>query len=178
MLKELFSQTNQRAKQIFFLGLIVIFTATSFGCAPLKKKFTRKKKKGDEPKFIPVLSPIDYPPPRVSAAERYAYHYSMWQVWHRELIQKIDMRDSDKSQIYLLTQIITQVNEMKKWVKAEKQEGIGNVVDDLNKVMKMYDAPSQMRESSVVKSRLLRIAKEIKAGFKPEKVQEDLINAQ
>ena len=100
----------------------------------MRKKFTRKKKdKEESEKFIPVLEPVDYPQKTYSSQERYKQHYSLWQVWNRDLIQAIQKEDSDKRQKYLLGQMIERLEAMKEVLADEKQKELVVMINDLKK---------------------------------------------
>jgi len=111
----------------FICSLCVVFLAIS-GCTPLRKKFTRKKKdKQANQKFIPVLDPIDYPEKVYSAAEKYKYHYSLWKVWNKDLLQVLERNGSEKRQKYLLDQAIVQLKEMQNSLSDEKKAGFAQL---------------------------------------------------
>src|SRR3989344_4966549 len=81
------------------LVVLCVLTVAVGGCTSLRKKFARKKKeKTNEQAFVPVLDPVDYPPPSVSPEERYRYNYSLWKVWYRDLVKNIDGKESGKNQ--------------------------------------------------------------------------------
>lgn len=87
--------TKNHVYRVFQIGIVLgISTAmlSVSGCTPLKKKFTRQKKvdKENDPKFIPVLNPVEYEERKVSAEENYKYHYSLWKVWNKDLLQTIE----------------------------------------------------------------------------------------
>src|SRR5262245_48984541 len=105
-----------RFKQWCVLGVcLAVLSVSLSGCEPLRKKFTRKKKADKKEKFIPVLEPVDYPPSRVSSLEQYKYHFSLWQVWNKEMGQLADDPNTDKRLDYLYEQIIQELEEMKRW---------------------------------------------------------------
>jgi len=98
------------------LSLIVLFAIG--GCTPLKKKFTRENKKDPKDKgFIPVLDPIQYPQASVSPEKQYKLHYSLWRVWHTDLMDQFRRDGKDKKQEYLINQMIVELTEMKNWTR-------------------------------------------------------------
>ena len=61
------------------IGIIIFLflsTVLMTGCEPLRKKFTRKRKKDQESEIMPVLDPIDYPARMDSPERRYRHFYS------------------------------------------------------------------------------------------------------
>jgi len=153
----------------FICCLCVLFLALS-GCAPLRKKFIRKKKKDQatDSKFIPVLDPIDYPEKIYSAEENYKYHYSLWKVWNKDLLQVIERGGSGKRQKYLIDQSIKQLEEMRDLLNDAKQAGLTELVGKLKGVRQDYDKPSSMRNNFSIRSKIKRNAKKIRNGFSPK----------
>ena len=153
----------------FLCCLCVVIFAVS-GCTPLRRKFTRKKKKDKEQsqKFIPVLEPVDYPEKVYSSMERYKHHYSLWKIWDRDLLQAIERDGSDKRQKYLLGQAIEQLEEMKKRLVDEKQVELGQLIDDLRRVQQVYEKPASMRNKFSTRKKIELNAKKIRNGFAPD----------
>ncbi len=161
------------------LVVLCMLTVSVGGCASLRKKFTRKKKeKTSEQAFIPVLDPIDYPAPSVSSEERYRYHYSLWKVWQRDLVKNIDNKGSDKSQKYLLGQIIAQLEEMKKWITAAKQKELSEAISEWDAILAMYERPAALRSPVSLKRKVEASAKKIRNQLNPEMTKELLIGGQ
>jgi len=152
------------------LGFIY-FLCVSFlmvcGCTPLRKKFTRKKKESSKTnqKFIPVLDPIDYPEKIYSAESHYRHHYSLWQVWNKDLLQVLERNGSDKRQKYLLGQAIEQLGEMKKWLADAKQAELSESIKELQKVQQDYTKPASMRNKFSTQKKIERAAKKIRKEF-------------
>lgn len=171
---------NERYLSVLSIVVVLcVLVVSAGGCAPLRKKFTRKKKeKAGEQAFIPVLDPIDYPAPSVSPEERYRYHYSLWRVWQRDLVQKIDSKESDKNQKYLVGQIIAQLEEMKKWVTEARQKELSDAVGEWNAVLAMYDRPAAMRSTMSLRRKVEASAKKIRSRFNPEATKEFLVSGQ
>ena len=147
---------------------VLVLTVSS--CTPLRRKFTRKKKKdrGESQKFIPVLEPIDYPPKIYSSLEKYKHHYSLWRVWDRDLLQTIDGNGSDKRQKYLLVQAIEKLEGMKELLTDEKKSEFTPLIDDLREVQQVYKKPVSMRNKFSIKKKIERNARKIRNGFAPD----------
>ena len=161
------------------LMIVCVLTVSAGGCASLRKKFTRKKKeKAGEQAFVPVLDPIDYPAPRVSPEERYRYHYSLWKVWQRDLVQNIDSKESDKNQRYLLGQIIAQLEEMKKWVTGARQKELTEAIGEWNAILAMYEQPAALRNAMSLRRTVEASAKKIRNQFNPEATKDFLAGGQ
>ena len=161
------------------LVILCVLTVSVGGCTSLRKKFTRKKKeKTNEQAFIPVLDPVDYPAPSVSPEERYRYHYSLWKVWQRDLVQKIDSKGSDKNQKYLLGQIIVQLGEMKKGVTEARQKEFSEAIGEWNAILAMYERPAALRSSFSLKRKVEASAKQIRDQLNPETMKEFLAGGQ
>ncbi len=152
---------------IILIGLLFVWS----GCAPLKKKFIRQKKKSHTEKFIPVLDPIDYPAVHQSAREQYAYHYSLWKVWSRDLLQTLDRDVNKKNQKYLWGQIQTQMQEMKKYISLEKQKELDSLMDKMNQIIKILQKPQALQNRISIKKQLQFIDKSMRKNFKPAVIE-------
>ena len=147
------------------------------GCASLRKKFVRQKKKAaQEEEFIPVLDPTDYAPAVVSAEERYAYHYSLWKVWYRDLVENIEHKKSDKKQKYLLGQVVVQLEEMGKRLGEEKRKELNVFIGEWEAIRAFYEKPAPMRSASSLKRKIEASAQKIRQQFNPDAVRVFLIH--
>lgn len=171
---------NERYLSVLSIVVVLcVLTVSAGGCTSLRKKFTRKKKeKTNAQAFVPVLDPIDYPPPSVSPEERYRYHYSLWKVWQRDLVQKIDGKESDKNQKYLIGQIIAELSEMKKWVTEARQKELSGFIGEWNAILAMYERPAAMRSTMSLRRKVEASAKKIRNRFNPEATKEFLVSGQ
>ena len=153
----------------FISCLCMLFLASS-GCAPLRKKFTRAKKKDQktDPRFIPVLDPLDYPEAVYSAEESYRHHYSLWKVWDKDFLQVLERDGSKKRQKYLLAQSIEQLDEMHNILNDDKKVELMVLIDVLRAVHQSYDKSSPMRSKFSTRSKVQRNAKMIRNGFSPK----------
>lgn len=153
----------------FICCLCVLFLASS-GCVPLRKKFTRQKKRDHktDPRFIPVLDPLDYPEAVYSAEESYRQHYSLWRVWDKDFLQVLERDGSEKRQKYLLVQSIEQLDEMRSLLNEDKKVELMVLINALKDVHKSYDRSSSMRSKFSTRSKIQRNAKLIRNGFSPK----------
>ena len=142
------------------------------GCTPLRKKFVRKKKEDrqTDQRFIPVLDPVDYPEKVQSVEENYKYHYSLWKVWNKDLIQVLSRDGSEKRQKYLLSQSIEQLKEMQNSINDRKLTEFGGLLTELESVRQEYTRPPSMRNKFLMKSKIERNAKKIRTGFTPSQL--------
>ena len=149
---------------------ILILSVSLGGCEPLRKKFTRKKKEAKKEEFIPILEPIDYPPSRVSALDQYKYHYSLWQVWDKDLLQLIGEPTMEKRKNYLFTEVMQQLEEMKRWVPQEYLPKIEEAHQIYDGVRKELEKPEVMRNQSILQSRLRKAESFMMNELKPEDI--------
>ena len=152
-----------------FVMCMVVLSASLSGCEPLRKKFTKKKKEAKEEEFIPILDPIDYPPSRISAVEKYRYHYSLWQVWNKDLMQQLgEPRTMEKRRNYLFTEIIQQLQEMKRWIPQESLPKLDEALSAYDGFRKELEKPAMTQNQSVLESRLRHAEKFIMKELKPD----------
>ena len=130
------AKTN--AVRVYALIACLLAMSVSFSaCEPLRKKFTRQKKKdAADMNFVPVLEPQDYPAPEKNLPEMYKQHYTLIKVWYKDLWVALDERGTDKQQKYLLKQIHGHIDEMRKLVIPAKQAQL----DELAKLLFYYDS--------------------------------------
>ena len=145
----------------------------SGGCEPLRKKFTRQKKKEDaaSEKFIPVLEPEEYPSKEHNPLAAYKYHYDLFKVWHRDLEATIEDRMADKRQKYAYTNMLKHLNAMVQLLNGPAQENLGKVKAHLEKVGRALDQPAAMRSYPSISTEIRLIGKEMRKDFQPEDVQ-------
>ena len=172
----LYFPQRRRIIAFFIFGISLVFLTS--GCEPLRHKFVRKKKaEKAESNFIPVLEPIDYPNRIISAQERYRYHYSLWQVWEKELQQSFShqgwSQGNDKQQKYLLGQIITQLEEMRKLVSADKRDEVGGAIKELKAIADELNEPAAMRNTFFLQKQLRLSGRKIRRDFNPAKIPDD-----
>jgi hypothetical protein len=167
-------QNNNKSllKQLYILTIFFVMVGMSTGCANFRKKFIREKSKSQiESKYEPVLDPIDYAPKLVLASERYTHYHSMWKVWHRDLIQNIDGYGTDKRIHFLIAQLTLQLEEMSKYIAAEKQKELNEFRVRLEGIDKVFDKPNSFRNIESTKAKLNKIDRIIRNEFNPEKLK-------
>jgi len=136
------------------------------GCAPLKKKFTRKKKEGDQQqKFVPVLEPIDYEVVQYSPQERYHQAYSLWAVWQKDLLLSMEKKVNSKNQKYLLDKIVVQLEEMKKWLSNDKKLKLEDVVLEYKDIRDKFQNAVNLGNIRSVKRQIESNGKKIRLEF-------------
>lgn len=169
--------SGPKRKLLFFIVGLLAVSLVSSGCEPLRKKFKRKKKKDKEvTEELPVLEPIDYPKPEFSASKEYKRHYSLWRIWHNDLMKELQEDESQKRQLYSADQLIIQLTEMQKLLAPEKQQGLTDAISAAQGLRKDLEASSQMRSRFAMKKRLETIAKSINKDYKFEVIEGSLIS--
>ena len=157
-------------------GLLIVSLMTS-GCVNFRKKFIRQKKKDAEQtnEFIPVLEPEVYPEKVYSPPADYKYHYSLWQVWSKELSTAITNNESQKRQLYMLTQAMTQVDEMQKLVTEDKQKGLNDVLKKLGSLQETLKKPAVMHDNFVIQNQIRGFERTMRENYSFDKVEASLI---
>lgn len=150
----------------FFILLLFMFLLTSTGCQTLRKKFTRAKKADkEELTVMPVLEPIDYAPKKQLPQEQYCYRYSLWKNWYKDLVAAIDSNDNDKRIKYIMTELITQLEEMAKWITGDKKDQLEIRINYWYAIQREFDIPSSMRNRQSIKNKLATEEKIIRNHF-------------
>jgi hypothetical protein len=157
-----------------FVGIFLASTIFS-GCEPLRKKFTRQKKKSAEgSEIIPVLEPIDYPAPNVTVQDKYRQHYSLWNVWSKDFVTVIDDNGSDRKLTYILDQMDVQLEQMQLLVPEERKSELGQYRADLLKVKEQCDEPEPLRNDFVIKSQVTKLSRSVRQKYSYDKMKDHL----
>jgi hypothetical protein len=167
-------------KRILVCKAFVFITLTGFvlsstGCEPLRKKFTRKKREERTEEFTPILDPIEYPTAVHNPEKDYSRFYGLWKVWQTELLQELEKNESERRQIYLLDEAITQLNEMKKYLKEDKQKEFAQILASYSSIREEYQTPAPMRRTSTLKRTLERNGQTIINNFSPKKIPDSIM---
>src|SRR3989338_6501362 len=152
------------------VGILLMNFFSSCCLEPLRKKFTRQKKKdAATQEFIPVLDPIDYPPKFYSAESKYQHHYSLWQVWSKDFVTVLESEgESDKRQQYLLNQMTIQLQEMMKYVKDEKRQVLESLLVELSGIQKQLNSPAPLRSMARMKSKTKVVTDRVRRELSPK----------
>lgn len=169
----------QKSSEKFYVFLITTLLVTIFvtsGCEPLRKKFTRKKKKDlRATELIPILDPVDYPAKLQTPGDIYRHHYSLWQVWQRDLIGVLEEKGSDKKITYLLNQILVQMEEMGKVLTGEPQKLLTQYIAKMQRIQEEITKPSAIRNNYGIKRKVDLIGKQVRQNLKFKKIEESLV---
>ncbi len=164
----------------FFLIIFLLSSLGSLnGCEPLRKKFIRKKKEDRqrESKFIPVLEPIEYPDKKESVLERYTFHYSLWQIWYKDLLVALEERGSDKRQRYILGQLIKHLEEMSLRLKTPKQENLARYIQEVKRLQSELEKPAALRNYITFRNKINSISKQLHKQFTKDKIEDFLVES-
>ena len=143
-------------KLVVSVAAVLAMSLSLSACEPLRKKFTRQKKKdkSEERDFVPVLEPQEYPAPENNPVENYKQHYALVKAWYKDLWTALEEKWSDKKIEYTLKQIYGHIEEMQKLVVPSKQ---GEFVH-LRNLLKYYDCslngPLPLRNTARIQSDL------------------------
>lgn len=168
---------NQVSKEfegmVVFLAVVLAIAASLNGCAPLKKKFIRKKNADKENKFIPVLEPVDYEKEIYSTKQYYGQAYSLWMVWQKDLIQSFNDKSSLKNQKYLINQAITELRKMSKFLNEISKDKLNGIISEYESVnLELQDAFSIGNLGSI-KRQIERNGKKVRLNYSPRLLEEN-----
>lgn len=170
-------QENFRRFVGMMAGIFLLVTVTC-SCETLRKKFKRQKKKEEVTEVQPVLDPIDYPAVVESPEKKYKYHYSLWQVWERDLLRMIEEQENnDKKAAATINAMIVQLEEMQKMVNDERKPLHSSAIGKLKNLQEDFAMPVMMRNRSILQGKLLTIEKEVRHNLKLEKILDGLVGA-
>ncbi|MDD4202375.1 MAG: hypothetical protein PHQ52_02810 [Candidatus Omnitrophica bacterium] len=116
-------------KKIWMVLLLVLLIPGLSGCASLRDKFTRKKKKDKEelPKFYAVRE-YDIKP----SIELYTKHYIFWKNWNKEFLAQLGKNVKKDRQC--LEHMIMHLKDMKIMLKPPLDEELQEHIDTLQSI--------------------------------------------
>lgn len=136
------------------------------GCATVKKKFTRKK---DEQDVRPVVYvEKDYAKPYTNEYY-YSNNFSMWKVWHEELIGSIG--GNEKRRDRAAAETLSRLKEMQNYLEEPKYSELGEQISQLERAVgniKNGVSDSRGGQAMFVIEKTLRV---IKADFYTDDVK-------
>jgi len=149
----------------------------SAGCEPLRKKFTRQKKKDDKvSNFIPVLEPIDYPAKQYGAKEGYAQHYSLFKIWFSDFDVLREQSRNEKKIIADLDAAINELTEMEKYLQGASKDELAKIKSQVQLIRNEFDKAKSFRNQARLNSDVRAIDMAVRKKLKPDVVETDLIN--
>ena len=155
------------SKRLWVILLLVVFSISNLtGCASLKKKFTRKKKKKDElPRYYNIKK-YDITP----SLELYTKHYIYWKNWNRDLIDNLGK--NSKKDRENVNQIIGELVAMRAMLNPPKYDDMQKHLD------RMHEIKNYMLKGRKDKTTMARIRRmveteqrQVKLGFSYNKVE-------
>jgi hypothetical protein len=167
--------TPQRKWLAGFLCMAVV--VSSAGCEPLRKKFTRQKKKDKETSdFIPVLEPVDYPVKQYGAKEAYAQHYSLFKVWFSDFDTSRREAANEKKMVYDLDAALKELGEMENLLKGPSKDELVKVKGQVQFIRDEFSKPKAFRNEGRINNEFNSADMAIRKKFKPNALSADLAN--
>jgi len=162
-------------RTVSMLCCLCILLLSVTGCTTLRKKFTRQKKKDrTEKQEVAILEPIIYPAKVQTTAQVYQYHYSLWQVWQKELITALEIRESIKRTVYHLDNVIVNLEEMQALLTGEKKDALTPYLKTLYRCKGDLEAPVASMSLASWKTKLQSIERNIRRDYVFRKIKESI----
>ncbi len=131
------------------------------GCATLRKKFIRQKKKEDTVEVQPVLVPKEYPAPQKTAEGTYRRHYALWRAWLQDLQKALEEGGSDKRMRYILDQMRTQLAAMTDLLVSPEDRTISaDLMRRIGALEEALDRPPALRRPATLQRMLQRMERQ------------------
>ncbi len=159
--------------------LTVCITCSS--CESLQKKFTRKKKKGQEENvdFNPVLEPQDYPAPEYNAVELYKEHYGLIRVWYSDLVSGVnDRQDTDNKVRYAIKQVNVHIDAMRELLDKDKQPALEELRGMLTNYVNALETPRMTRNKGKILSDLRAFDRKLRRELRLDVIKRDLVKVE
>ena len=116
-------------KRVWIVVLLFIFSVSNLtGCANLKKKFTRKKKKKDELPMYYNVKEYDIKP----SLELYTKHYIYWKNWNRDLLDNLGK--NSKKDRENVNQVIGELVAMRAMLNPPKYDDMQKHLDRMHEI--------------------------------------------
>ncbi len=170
------NKNSAKWKAAFGVVLVIMFCMSLEGCTSVRRKFVRKKKNVQEEEVIPVLNPIDYPPPVLTSMDRYQQFYDMFRIWQKDILMTLDERPSDKQILYKLSQMAVQMEGMKGLIKGEALNYLKTAISEYEGILAAYEKPAAFRSAVVIKGRVKKVGDMVLRNLKSDLIKKDLIN--
>lgn len=161
-------------RPLVLVTLCVAMIVVSSGCAPLKKKFIRQKKKDKEAAsdFVPVLEPEVYPVKTLGPGDIYAQQYSLFVLWISDFADNYETIRNDKRMLNDLESALKSVEEMINQLQSPLAEDLGKIKNQMVWVRDEYVKPASFRNTSRINSEVREIERNVRKNFKPNLVSE------
>lgn len=155
----------------FVIVLLVIAVALTAGCEPLRKKFSRKKKKVEETaESLPILDPVDYPDKIETPDVLYKKQYSLWRVWHKDLVRIFEDNGNEKRLTYTVDQMLEQMAGMEKFLTGESKTRFSALIADIKTLREEFGKPAALRNKAALTTKIMKFEKEMRAHFRVDKI--------
>ncbi len=162
---------RERMSTVLILGLCAAVLFSSAGCTPLRKKFTRQKKKDAiDDSIVPVLEPVEYPVKQHGAKEDYAQHYSLFRVWFSDFDTNRNSTSNEKKLTFDLDSALNELDEMEKILKSPAKEELAKVKVQVEFIRKEYDKSKAFRNQARIDSDIRTIDRTMRKNFKPDMI--------
>ncbi|MBL8013806.1 MAG: hypothetical protein JNN05_08170 [Candidatus Omnitrophica bacterium] len=163
---------SRRPLAVGALCMTVLFMYS--GCAPLKKKFIRQKKKDKAAlsDFVPVLEPEVYPVKTMGPADIYGQKYALLKVWISDFADNYATIKNDKRMVGDLESALKAIEEMLAQVVSPVSDGLSTLKNQIVWVHDEFVKPASFRNVSKINSELREIERTINKEFKPKAVSE------
>jgi len=148
----------------------VVFILVSFlsleGCAAFRKKFIRKKKKTKEVEEEIVLEPQEYPEVIYDSATLYKNHYNFWRAWHVDLLNSLEVGQSQKKRLRAFDEVIKNLEEMENLLIEQKQQELEVYILEISENREKL-SKAKLRNILLprLKSKLRSLEKKIRNNF-------------
>lgn len=165
---------NRMGKR-FVIMLLLVAVAASAGCEPLRKKFSRKKKKVEETaESLPILDPVDYPDKIETPDVLYKKQYSLWRVWHKDLVRIFEENGNEKRIFYTIDQMLEQMTGMERLLTGEAAARLSSLIADLKALRSEFEKPAGLRNKAALATKIGALEKEMRRHFRVDKISSSL----
>lgn len=148
----------------FILGLT--------GCATLRRKFVRKKKK-EEQKPTVILALKDYDK-LINYQDLYKKHFLLWQYWQEELISALGQ--NFKKQRECIDQALENLSALEKYITPDKKSTLDTYLARLDKIRKrLYGRSLNSIEKDRIKRELEKIKRLVDKGYRYSKIKSYIV---
>ncbi len=157
---------KKTALKFLLATVLLALIINLFGCAALKKKFTRKSKVKRKTPVYYTVKKYDVKP----SIELYEKHYIFWFNWDKKLI--VELGKNFKSDIRSTQEMIANLQSMASLLVDEKAAALSAHVDKLKKVESILKKRNLTKANETrIRHILEREYRSIKRKFSPAKMK-------
>lgn len=165
---------NIKKNFTFVVCIYFLFGFLLTGCDSFRRKFVRKPKKSSAEAV--VYDPIEYSRYKMAAHDTYKTHFTIWENWHLELLQRLEPEGNKKKWLDCIDEQIKNLRLMQDIVASSKKRLLFNeIIEDLYDLREDTDDIATDSDVYRLRPKAERLGRKIHRELVYSKIKEYLI---